>query len=99
MAKKLRIEKTKKRDKWNLISGGDESVDGKLITGAHTEIFGIGKITVDGCFGVSEYRDCYIKLKLNKGGLIICGEGFDITNFENRQITVKGKIISLEFSV
>ena len=49
--------------------------------------------------GVFEYRDTYLKLKLNKGAVIICGSGFDITYFENRLITVKGKISSVEFSV
>ncbi len=99
MGKRLKIEKIKKKGKWNLLKSGDEIIDGNLLKGAHTEIFGDGKITVDGCMGVCEYRDTYLKIKLSKGALIICGEGFDIVYFENRLITVKGKISSLEFSV
>ena len=99
MSKRLKIERKKKKGGWNLLKGSDEIIDGNLLKGAHTEIFGDGKITVDGCTGVIEYRDTYLKLKLCKGNLIICGAGFDIVCFENRLITVKGKISSLEFSV
>jgi len=94
LGKRLKIEKSKKKGKWNLIKNGDEIIDG-----AHTEIFGNGKISVDGCMGVLEYRDSHLKLKLSKGSLIICGDEFDIVYFENRLITIKGKISSLEFSL
>lgn len=99
MSKRLKIERMKKKGKWNLIKSGQEIIDGSILKGAHTEIFGDGKITIDGCMGVSEYRDTYLKLKLSKGSMIICGDGFDIVYFENRLITVKGKISSLEFSI
>ena len=99
MGKKLKIEKIKKKEKWNFFRQGGEIIESGLLKGAHTEIFGNGSITVDGCMGVSEYRDSYLKLKLYKGYLIICGEGFDITYYENRLITIKGKISSLEFNV
>jgi sporulation protein YqfC len=49
--------------------------------------------------GVYEYRDTYLKLKLNKGAVIICGSDFDITQFENRLITIKGIISSVEFNI
>lgn len=99
LGKKLKIESGKKKEKWNILKSSDEIIDSDLVKGAHTEIFGNGKISIDGCMGVSEYRDTYLKLKLNKGMVIICGSGFDITHFENRLITVKGKISSLEFNV
>jgi len=99
LGKRLKIEKSKKKGKWNLIKNGDEIIDGNVLKGAHTEIFGNGKISVDGCMGVLEYRDSHLKLKLSKGSLIICGDEFDIVYFENRLITIKGKISSLEFSL
>ena len=98
MAKKLKFEKSKKRQRWNFISS-DEIFDKDLISSPHIEIFGSGKIEIDGCEGVYEYNSDYLKLRLKKGTLIICGNDFDIITFENKVITVKGKITSLEFSV
>ena len=47
--------------------------------------------------GVYEYNDTYLKLRLSKGALVLCGERFDIVTYEEKTITVKGKINSLEF--
>lgn len=97
MSKKLKIEKPKKKQSSGILRHTDEIFDSSMINSTHTEIFGNEKISIDGCMGVYEYRDTYIKLKLRKGALILCGSGFDIVYFENRLITVKGKISSLEF--
>ncbi len=97
MAKKLKIESRKKREKWDILAKNDSFTDGAMLKGPHTEIFGNSRISVDGCLGVAEYRDDYIKLRINKGTLILCGCEFDIVFFENRLITVKGKISSVEF--
>ena len=98
MAKKIKIEKSKKRFNWNLIPK-DDVIYGDLLNGPHMEVFGDGKIEIDGCVGVYEYSNDYLKLRLKKGALIICGEDFDIITFENKSITVKGKIKSIEFCV
>lgn len=95
MGKKLKIEKSKKSG--NFFKNSDEIFDSSLLNSTHTEIFGSEKINIDGCMGVYEYRDTYIKIKLKKGALILTGSGFDIVYFENRLITIKGKISSLEF--
>ena len=57
MAKKLKIEKSKRKDKWNLFSDNDGIIDKSMLSGIHTEIFGNGKISIDGCMGVYEYKD------------------------------------------
>ena len=97
MSKKLKIEKSQKKQKLNILRHTEELLDTGMATGAHTEIFGNNQISIDGCMGVHEYRDTYLKLKLQRGSIILCGTGFDITYFENRLITVKGKISSVEF--
>ena len=96
MAKKLKIEKSQRLEKWN-ISGKESAFDKELLSGSHTEIFGNARINIEGCLGVMEYKDTYIKLRLHKGTLILCGNGFDIVFYENKLITVKGKISSVEF--
>ena len=97
MGKKLKIEKSKKKQTSIFSKNSDEIFDKSLLNSTHTEIFGNEKINIDGCMGVYEYRDTYIKLKLKKGALILTGSGFDIVYYENRLITVRGKISSLEF--
>ena len=99
MAKKLKIEKSKKKTRWNLLGREDSFIDKDMITGPHIQIFSNSKISVEGCCGVFEYTDTYLKLKLQKGFLILCGSGFDIVFFEGRLITVKGNISSVEFCV
>lgn len=97
MSKKLKIEKGKKKDKIRLFNYAEELIDTDIISQPHIEMFGNGKITVEGCMGVLEYESNYLKLKLQKGMFILCGTDFDIVFFENRLITVKGKILSVEF--
>lgn len=99
MAKKLKFEKQKKREKWNIFNTSSQLFDKDLISGAHIELFSNNQIVVDGCLGVFEYNDIYLKIKLSSGALIINGSGFDIVAFENKMITVKGKINSVEFCV
>lgn len=96
MAKKMKIEKSKKREKLNLF-GSEKVFDTDILKGSHTEIFSNSRIVIEGCLGVYEYNDCYLKLKLIKGALIVSGSEFDISTFENSTITVNGKIDSLEF--
>lgn len=97
MAKKLKIEKSKPKSKWHIFDCGEILEDKDMIREPHIEIFANNRINIDGCYGVFEYKDTYLKLKLKHGALILCGTGFDIVFFENRLITVKGKISSVEF--
>lgn len=98
MAKKLKIEKGKHKEKWNMSGLGDGIIDSDLLSGWHIEIFGKNQIVIEGCLGVFEYRDDYLHLKLEKGAIILCGTGFNISVFEEKRITVKGKISSIEFN-
>lgn len=77
---------------------GDGIIDSDLLSGWHIEIFGKNQIVIEGCLGVFEYRDDYLHLKLEKGAIILCGTGFNISVFEEKRITVKGKISSIEFN-
>ena len=99
LAKKLKIERQKKKVKWNLFSNLDEVFDNDLLNKTYTEIFSNKKLNIDGCVKVNEYTDTYIKLKLQRGNLIICGSEMQIVFFENNLITVKGELSSIEFCV
>ncbi len=95
MAKKLKIPK--KRSKWRLFRFSGDNSSTEILGSAHLEIFGNSKISIDGCLGVYEYKDTYIKLRIYKGAVIICGSGLNIVYFENRLITICGKICDVEF--
>ena len=88
MSKKFKFKSEKPREKWRIFGCGDE-----------IELFGNREITVEGCVGVLEYSDTYLKLRLPRGALILCGGSFDIVTFEGTAITVRGSISSLEFCV
>ncbi len=96
LAKRIKLEKTKKKEKWNLFTT-EKPIDSENLKGAHTEIFSRGRVVIEGCLGVYEYNDTYLKLRLIKGAVIISGTDFSISAFESGTITVNGKISTLEF--
>lgn len=97
MAKRLKIESKAKKEKWKLLGLSDTGIEKEMMSSAHLEIFGNSKINIDGCLGVYEYKDTYLKLRITKGSVIICGSEFNIVYFENRLISIKGKISTVEF--
>ena len=99
MGKKFKIEKSDKKEKWYLFKLNSAVLDDDLIKGPHIELFYNNQIVIDGCKGIYEYNNTYLKLRLDKGALVISGNNFDIVTFENNTITVKGRITSLEFCV
>lgn len=99
LSKRLKIEKSSKKTKWNLLKLDDRFIDKDVLLSPHIEIFGNDKINIEGCYKVLEYTDSYLKLKLKQGQLILQGNKFDILLFERRLITIRGKISSVEFCV
>lgn len=63
--------------------------------GYHIEIFN-DTVIVDGCRNVNEYGDGEIKLNTGGGQVGISGDGLVIKSFACSQITVSGRIISVE---
>lgn len=98
MAKKLKIPISKKREKPQMFFfHKEDDVQEKVIVKSHIELFSNEEITVDGCRGILDYNEQYIKLRLIKGGVILFGETLSVTFFENGAIRIKGKISALEF--
>ena len=54
LGKKFKIEKSVKREKWNLFNLNSAVLDDDLIKGPHIELFCNNQIVVDGCLGVYE---------------------------------------------
>lgn len=99
MSKKFKFKSDKPKEKWRIFGCSDMQLEPDYVKGPHLELFGNREIIVEGCMGVLEYSDSYLKLRLPKGALTVCGGCFDIVSFEGTTITVKGKISSLEFCV
>ncbi len=97
MNKKIALQKNKKKTKWHLNSNNEENSD-KIFKGSLIEISGNKSLCLEGCYGVGEYSDKILKLKLQRGYITLYGSEFLITYFENRTINVKGKISSVEFT-
>lgn len=96
MSRKFKFVSKHKKPKLNL---GYSEEEKRSDFSSHIEIFSDNELIVEGCRGVFEYRSEYIKLKLKKGSVIVCGENFDIAYFEESTISIKGRITNLEFCV
>ncbi len=72
-----------------------EILDGE----SRIEMYSNKEIVVDGCMGVLEFSDTYIKIKLKKGNAVIYGNGLNINGFEEKTITVSGSLQSVEFCI
>ena len=99
MSKKFKFKSEKPKEKWRIFNCSDIEAEARRLNAPHIELFGNREVTVEGCIGVFEYCDTYLKLKLPKGALIVCGTNFDISAFEGTTITVKGKMSSIEFCI
>lgn len=99
MSRRLKLEKSRKKIRTQLRAGASELLQAGMLKGAHIEMLSNRELTVEGCCGVYEYTDCYIRLNLGRGAVIISGEQLDISSFEERSIVIRGNISSLEFSV
>lgn len=89
--------KTNKKEKINLIKDTNEILNTELIGGAHIEIHSNKKIIIEGCCGIVEYQNNYIKLKFKKGFISLTGDNFLILSFDNETISIKGDILAIEF--
>ncbi len=98
VAKKWKIPSKKPKRKWNLfrLRTGEEDA---RIHGAVLELHGDREAVIEGCLGVYDYSDTYLKLRLPKGSVILFGKEFELTAFEEERISIKGKISSLEFGM
>ena len=74
-------------------------MDRSMTAGPYLELFGNRELILDGCLGVYEYNDTYLKLRLKSGAIILCGTEFELASFEGERIDIRGKISSVEFGV
>ena len=90
--------KSTKKNKINFLSGKSDILQTEM-TDSHIEMFSNKKLILEGCKNILEYQDDFIKLKLKKGSVTICGSNFIISDFEMECVTVMGCVSSLEFCI
>lgn len=67
------------------------------ISSTRVEIYGQKRIEVEGCYGIREYSEEIIQINLPKGTLIIMGSNLQIVILTDKNITLDGKINSIQF--
>ncbi len=70
-----------------------------LLTGLRIEMISNREFLLEGCNGVLQFNDNYVKLAVKDGNIILYGKNFDISGFEEKNITVRGNIDSIEFLI
>ena len=95
---KFKFKSKKQKNKFNFIFDNGELLNTE-ICGTHIEMYSNQKFILDGCVGIADYQNDYIKLKLKKGHITLMGVKFLITAFENENIVINGKINSIEFCI
>lgn len=90
--------KTGKKKK--VILGYKQAVEEiKKISGARIEMISNKEVSIDGCKGIVEYNDEYVKLRISDGVLVLIGSSLSIPVFDGPFITISGKISNIEFCV
>ncbi len=87
----------KSKKKQSLFSDTETIADLERSGLARTELFSNRSALIEGCLGVEDYKDDYIKIRVKKGYMIFCGSRLDISCFENKTIKIGGVILRIEF--
>jgi sporulation protein YqfC len=64
----------------------------------HIELEGNIELVLDGCKGILEYEDERIKICTDTLAVCISGDRMNIKTYNQEQIVISGKILSIEFS-
>ena len=91
------IEKGNKKEKLRLSLKDDADFSKAVLSGSRIELFSNTQVVIEGCLGVIEYNDNYLKLRLSGGAVVLMGMDFDIVSFEEKTICIKGKRCSCSF--
>ncbi len=79
------------------ISKLDGILETDRISDTRIEIFGQKRIVVEGCFGIREFSEDVVQVNLPKGNVIIMGNNLEIAILSGHNITIDGKIFSMQF--
>ena len=90
--KEFKFISKKKKEKIKMFSKDNELSSNTMI-----ELYDNNNFYLEGCLGVEDYKEDYIKLKIKKGFIDIYGKALNILYFEEKNIKVGGTIKSIEY--
>lgn len=96
---KFKFKSKKEKEKWRLFNCAEEYFNTDSFKLPSIYMKGNKEISIEGCKGVFEYKETYIKINLGKGSFIISGCDLEICTFGEDVLNIKGKINSVEFCV
>lgn len=64
---------------------------------AHIEILGNKECIIDGCKGIIEYNDTYIKLNIGAQLITFTGQDLSISSLNYENAVIEGSIMKIEF--
>lgn len=71
-----------------------------MLTGDPTiELLGNRQMLIEGCRGILEYDDGYVKINGGRYAVTVLGEELELKNLTDRSCTVSGRIDSIGFGV
>lgn len=96
---KFKFNSKKEKSKFNFIFDKNDFLNSEITLNPQIQLFSNRKMILYGCNKISDYRSNYVNLKFKKGFLILEGENFTISTFEEEKIIINGKITSIEFNM
>lgn len=63
------------------------------------EMFGNSEAIIEGCVGIAEYSETFVKLKIPKGYIKFLGRNLSMNFYTQTSVMVEGFILSIEFEV
>ena len=99
MLAKFRFKTNGEKNKLKIFRYEKASESRKKLLTPQIEMLSNKELNLDGCKGIIEYNDVYIRIKVSGGEITVTGDALNIPVFEGAAITVSGKIKSVEFNV
>lgn len=91
MGRKLKPDKKSVKDRVRLFEAIPD------ISGAVINICGANEVSVDGCSGIMDCYDDFIKIKTCDGTVTFMGNELSIEAYYDSGVRIKGKLSSVEF--
>ncbi len=99
MLSRFRFKTNGEKKKLRIFRYEKESDSRKKLLTPQIEMLSNKELNLDGCKGIIEYNDVYIRIKVSSGEITVTGVSLNIPVFEGPTITVSGDIKSVEFNV
>ena len=97
--KEYKFISKKKKDKINVFDNTHKITDMQKTYAFRSEMFSNRSLILEGCQGVDDYREDYIKLRVKKGYVVLTGNDLNIILFEDKTIRIEGVVLTVAFCV